>query len=357
MTNTKRPTLRSIAAEAGVSVTTVSRVLSGKGQEFRIGTDTERRVLTVARRQNFSPNLMARGLRLKATRTIGLVVPGIANPFFARIACSVTDGARRRGYSVLLCDSQDNTDTEIEEVRILKDRHVEGLIICPVGISDHHLKGLESEHFPTVVVDRYFPALSLPAVGCDNVAAAQRGVDYLIECGHRCIACLQGLNGTLPNDQRLEGYRKALQDHGIEFDPLLVLGSGFTQESGYTATRRLIDSHSGVTAIFAASNQSALGALRAVSEAALRVPDDISLVSFDDIDGTEFMSTPVTAIAQPVGEMGRFAAEILFHQITSRSGWKESPTLLAAELIVRKSVRTIGRVENLRLETGVKHTK
>ena len=341
MTRSKRATLHTIADEAGVSVSTVSRVLNGKGGEYRIASDTERRVRKVANRLNFSPNLTARGLRLKVTHTIGLVVPDIANPFFARIARHVTDGARRRGYSVLLCDSRDSTDAEIEEVRILRDRNAEGLILCPVGISGDHLESLEKARFPMVLVDRYFPAFDLPAVACDNISAAQRGTEYLIESGHRRIAFLQGLGGTLPNDQRLLGYRNALNAHRITFDASLVVGSGYTQQSGHDATRRLLDQRSGVTAIFAASNQSVLGALRAIKEAKLHVPDDISLICFDDIEDADFMSTPITAIAQPVSAMGETATDLLFSQISTQSIKKGPPTLLAAELIIRNSVRPI----------------
>lgn len=337
----QRATLRSIAEELGISVTTVSRVLNGKGQEFRIASTTEKSVMEAANRLSFSPNLMARGLRLKATQIIGLVVPDIGNPFFSRIARCITEVAQTRGFSVLLCDSRDRTDTEADELEVLKARSVEGLVICPVGVSHKHLESLQNLPIPVVMLDRFLPQLNLPAVGCDNIAAARMAVEHLLECGHRGIAYLQGLAGTLPNQDRIEGYRRALESHGLTFDKTLVLGTGFSQESGFEATRLLLAEQPQVTGIFAASNQCALGALRAVAEAGKSVPQDISIVTFDDIDNVEFMSTPVTAVSQPVEAMGRAAAEILFDEISSNARRRGPPVVFSAELIVRDSVRRI----------------
>lgn len=337
----QRATLRSIADELGISVTTVSRVLNGKSQEFRIASATEKNVLEAADRLAFSPNLLARGLRLKATQIIGLLVPDIGNPFFSRIARCITEVAQSRGFSVLLCDSRDQTETEIDELEVLKARSVEGLVICPVGISHEHLENLANTPTPVVMLDRFLPQLNLPAVGCDNVAASRMAVEHLIENGHRGIAYLQGLVGTLPNQDRIEGYRQALVGHGLPFDENLVSGTGFSRESGYEATRHLLAERPQVTGIFAASNQCALGALRAVAEAGKSVPHDISIVTFDDIDNVEFMSTPITAVAQPVEAMGRAAVEILFDQISSQSKGEGPPVVFSAELIVRDSVRRI----------------
>jgi LacI family transcriptional regulator len=284
---------------------------------------------------------MARGLRLKATQIIGLVVPDIGNPFFSRIARCITEVAQTRGFSVLLCDSRDRTDTEADELEVLKARSVEGLVICPVGVSHKHLESLQNLPIPVVMLDRFLPQLNLPAVGCDNIAAARMAVEHLLECGHRGIAYLQGLAGTLPNQDRIEGYRRALESHGLTFDKTLVLGTGFSQESGFEATRLLLAEQPQVTGIFAASNQCALGALRAVAEAGKSVPQDISIVTFDDIDNVEFMSTPVTAVSQPVEAMGRAAAEILFDEISSNARRRGPPVVFSAELIVRDSVRRI----------------
>lgn len=338
----QRATLRSIADELGISVTTVSRALNGKSQQYRIAAETEKNVLEAANRLDFSPNLLARGLRLKATQIVGLLVPDIANPFFSRIARSVTEAAQAQGYSVLLCDSRDQTDIETDELEVLRARSVEGLVICPVGTSHGHLESLRRSNLPAVMLDRILPDLEMPAVSCDNVAAARIGVDHLLQNGHRHVAYLQGLLGTSPNQDRIEGYRQSLKAHKIPYDERLVLGTGFSQTSGYEATRQLLSALPKVTAIFSASNQCALGALRAIAEAGKRVPDDISIVTFDDIANVEFMSTPITSVAQPVEEMGRVAADLLFEQITTRTRPQKPPVLFPAELIVRNSVRKLG---------------
>ena len=213
----------------------------------------------MAEQIGFSPNRFARGLRLSKTATIGLIVPDIANPFFGAIAHQIAVGTHKRGYSILLCDSQEDVAIERQSLDLLRNWQVEGVVVCPVGQTADHLAEVIAAGLPLVFVDRYFPDLQAPYVGCDNAAGARAAVEHLLAKGHRHIACLQGLCGTTPNDQRLSGYREAQAAHQIPFDASLIVGDSFTEECGYRETRRLLTARSDVTALLCFCNLSAGG--------------------------------------------------------------------------------------------------
>lgn len=335
-------TLHRIAQLAGVSVTTVSRVLSDQARRYRISPKTEAAVREQARACNFVPNQLARGLRLKKTLTIGLVIPDIANPFFSAIARQVALGARRHGYSVILCDSQDSVELERQSIDLLRSRHVEGMAICPVGMEAGHLAELGRGGLPLVLVDRYFPEEPLPYVACDHYAGAREATELLLDHGHRRIACLQGLRGTAPNELRLQGHREALGARGIAVDEGLIAGDSFSEQSGYIETKLLLRAGRPFTAILALSNLIALGALRALAEEKRRIPEDISIIAYDEQPYSAYLATPMTTVAQPCAEMGDVAVKLLFDQILAPHREPVGGVLLPTSLIVRKSVRGIG---------------
>ncbi|NLF07918.1 MAG: LacI family transcriptional regulator [Pirellulaceae bacterium] len=346
----KRPptiTLKRIADQLGISVTTVSRALGGQARRYRISRETEQSVKNLARSLDFSPNQLARGLRLKKTSTIGLVIPDVSNPFFATIVRQIALGARNRGYSLIICDSQDSEKQEIESLGLLRGRGVEGIVLCPVGLSAGHLAKFEEGDLPLVLVDRYFPGLRLPYVASDNFGGAGRATTYLLDKGHRRIACLQGLQGTSPNEDRLRGYRAALSDHGIPADDGLIAGDSFGEQGGYVTTKLLLKTAPDFTAIFAFSNLISLGAIRALSEEGLRVPEDVSIVSFDDQPYAAYLAAPMTTVAQPTQEMGEIAVRLLFDRIRAPRHVVQGGVLLPTNLMERSSVRDLA-IEELR---------
>lgn len=336
-----RPTLKAIAKQLGISVTTVSRALNGKAEAYGISKKTEAAVLRAAKEMHFSPDPLARGLRLNRTLSIGLLIPDISNPYFAEIARNVEMAARREGYSVILCDSQESTQLEIESLTLLRDRKVDGLVIAPVGQSAAHLEELQDGSLPLVVIDRYFPNLKLPYVVSDNYRGAMEATGHLIDRGHRTIACVQGLAGTSPNRERVRGYRTALKDHGIEPDDSLVAGSSFGQENGYVHTKLLLGKKKGITAILALSNLITLGVLRALAEEGLSVPGDISVICFDDQPYCAYLNAPMTTVDQDNERMGQIAVRLLFEQIQSRGRFSGEGIVLPTRLIERASVRQI----------------
>lgn len=337
-----RTTLKQIAEELGISSSTVSRVLNGQARRHRINTDTEAAVRKLAAKLNFSPNQLARSLRLSKTNTIGLVVPDISNPFFASIARSVENEARRQGYSVVLCDTEDRTELKIEVLGLLEGRKVEGLVLVPVGQECAHLKRYERNGLPVVVVDRWFRELKLPCVASDDYRGALEAVGLLLENGHRTIACIQGLPGTAPNEERVRGYRDALREHGVKVDASLIVGDDFQEQNGYVQTMRLLAERSDVTALWCLNNLISLGALRALNEAGRRVPEDVSVVSFDDPPYAPYLATPMTTVAQQHAEMGREAFRLLFERIGSGQRVKPERVILPTRLVERKSVRPCG---------------
>jgi LacI family transcriptional regulator len=341
-----QPTLQCIAERSGVSVTTISRVLSGQADRYRISKGTEEAVRKIAKEVNFVPNQLARSLRLKKTLKIGLVIPDVSNPFFAGIARQVTLGARKHEYSVVLCDSQDSTELEVRLLALLQSQHVEGVVLCPVGQTGKHLEQFAGGRLPIVLVDRFFPDVELPYVSSDNASGAREATEFLLNNGHRRIACLQGLPHTSPNDCRLRGYKEALARLNVPVDENLIVGDSFTEQSGYIETKLLLRNQPEVTAILALSNVNALGAIRALAEEHKKIPEDISLVSFDDPPYAAYLATPLTCIAQSSTEIGDVASKLLFDQIQSTRSAPKGGILLPTSLVVRKSVKQLQPVFN-----------
>jgi LacI family transcriptional regulator len=331
-------TLEQVAAAAGVSPSTASRALSGKARECRISPKTEQAILLAARGLGFQASHVARSLRSRRSGLIGLLVPDASNPFFAAIARKSTVFAERHGLATLLADSHDSMEHEQKLLAHLLSRQVEGLIICSIGGCSSHLKALERKGANVVVVDRRVANVQLPAVTSDNERGALVATSAVIEKGHREIGCLQGRPGTSSNDERLQGFTSALLAHKIEPDPALVRGDDFSESSGYRSTCELLEMHPGLTAMFALSNQNALGALRAFAERKLRVPDDISLVMFDDAPFAEYLASPLSVVRQDVEAMGHRAAELLIEQIRTGSRPAELLHRIPVQFVERASI-------------------
>ena len=341
MTRKQQATLKCIGDKLNVSVSTVSRVLSGQGKRYRISKKTEAAVLAEAKRLDFSPNQLARGLRLKRTHTLGLVIPDISNPFFASLARYVELEARKSGYAVFLCDSEERTDIEVASVKLMQSHKVDGIITSPVGQSSEHLSALCQAGLPIVIVDRYFPQMNLPFVTSDNFDGALQGVSHLIENGHKNIACIQGLPTSAPNIDRVNGYKAALSEHHVKLQDNLIIGDDFGKRNGYISTKLLLKRAPRPTALFSVGNLITLGALQAIAEEGLKVPDDISLVSFDEQPYFAFLSTPMTTIAQQVETMGQIAVSLLLGQIDATGTPECAGIRLPTQLIKRESVKRI----------------
>jgi len=347
MAQSNAETIQSVADKVGVSTTTVSRVLNGKAETYRISKRTEERVLQAATDMGYIPNQVARGLRNQRTNTIGLIIPDISNPFFSTIARNIEINARKAGCSTILSDSQEDTQLEKESLRLLQGRKVDGLIICPVGEVSAHIEPVLHKNIPLVIIDRYFPELDCTYVISDNYKGAYDAVSYLIENNHRTIACIQGRARTSVNHERVQGYRDALKKHGLPVDESLIIGESFGKKNGYIGAKILLNRTPRPTAIFSTSNLISLGAMGAILEEGLSIPDDISMISFDDQPYSDYLITPMTTIAQQTDEIGHIAFKLLETQINHDMNQDMKPRIerivLPTKLVIRKSVKTLNK--------------
>ncbi|NWJ51714.1 MAG: LacI family DNA-binding transcriptional regulator [Bacteroidetes bacterium] len=304
--------IRHIADITALSITTVSRVLNGYSKQFRISEATTQRVLEVAKELNYTPNQIAQSLRLKRTNTIGLMVPDIGNPFFANMAKIITAESANRGYSVILTASNDNYKIEKELLSLLISRNVDALIMIPCGKEKKHIEAVSKRGIPILFLDRYLENSTIPFITTDNYEGAYDITRYLISNGHRKIACVQGAPDTVPNNRRVKGFIDAFIANKIRCD-YSITGKDFSIENGYIETKLLLSrqKEERPTAIFALSTMTLLGVLKAINESRLTIPDDISVVSFDNQPFLEYLNPSITCVAQPVEEISKLAIEKL----------------------------------------------
>ncbi len=340
MTN-RQTTIKNIAERAGVSISTVSRVLSGKAKKYRISEHTEKDVIRIAKNLNYAPNQLARALRLRRTNTIGLIIPDISNPFFSSIARFIELESRKAGFSVMICDSEEDSEIERDSIKILGMRKVDGMIICPVGKESKYISAIVKQNVPVVTVDRYFPELDLAYVVSDNYHGSIDAVNHFIENGHQKIAFIQGLTDSSVNKDRLRGYKDALRMNGIPLSDTMVVGDSFGEQSGYIGAKFLLNRSERPTAIFAGGNLISFGAMRAIAEENLSIPDDISIIAFDDQAFSGYLSTPMTTIGQKKEEIGKISIKLLLNQMNLESTTEQTGIMVPTELIVRKSVKKL----------------
>ena len=332
-----RVTIKDIAREAGVSVTTVSRVLNNKAD---VSDKTREKVLKIIDRLNYNPNSIARGLVMNKTYTIGLIVPDISNAFFAEIAKAIEDELREYGYSVIFCNTDNDKDREKESIDLLRSKQVDGLIGAFSHDSKDEVLALGKAGFPIVQIDRLVDDSQIPFVIIDNILSGYEATEYLIKKGHRRIAHITGALDTNTGIRRAEGYRKALQEYGIEIDEELVMEGDFSQESGYLAMKEILERNKDLTAVFAGNDMMALGAYRAIYAAGLKIPEDISIIGHDDFTLASLVSPALTTMQQPIYKIGKVAASLLIDIIKGKKN-KEGLIVVNTSLIERSSVKTI----------------
>jgi LacI family transcriptional regulator len=332
-------TIRDVARLAGVSTMTVSRVVNRSGYT---SPETRRRVELAVAQLGYVPNAVARHLRSKQTNTIALVVSDITNPFFTTIARGVEDVAGPRGFAVMYCNTDESDDEEARYLRLLVERQVDGVLLVPSG-ANAAIRLLRDHKVPLVVLDRRVPGRRIDTVRCDSEAGAYTLARHLITLGHRRLGVLTGRRTISTSADRVAGVRRALHESGLTLDDALVRWGRFNfgdlnlADGHQMAVEVLAATDDPPTALFAANNFIAFGAVRAIHEMGLRIPDDISIVAFDDLP-TEWVSDPfLTVAAQPAYEIGRRAAEMLIDRLTGERTRTGESVLLPFEIIVRRS--------------------
>jgi LacI family transcriptional regulator len=335
----KKTSLADIAKALGVSKTLVSMVLNGKGTENGINEETQKRVWAKAKELDYKPNMMA--LRMGRSNTIGLIVADISNSFYARMCRAVEDAASKAGYHVLFGSSDENASKERGLIQMLRDRQVDGLIISTTLSNNDDLQALEAERFPFVLIDRFAPGQEMPFVVADNYGGSVSVVDHLIHQGIKRIGQLTISPSHLTSiTERTRGYRDALQKHGIPFKKDLVREIPY--DNIHDGIRKqvplLLKAPHNVEGLFVVNNNLAVATLECIQEMGLRIPEDVRVVCFDDIDMFKFCNPPITAVAQPIEAMGEGAVAVLLDKI-EHGGDAHLPdhVYLDTKLIVRQS--------------------
>lgn len=327
-------TIRDVAQLAGVSTATVSHVLNNT----RVVSEAARdRVLAAMEQLSYQPNAVARSLRVSATLTIGLIVPDVEIPFFARVAHCIEAAANEVGYNVILCNSGWSLEQELRYLDNLRARRVDGLICISLSMTGEHVAPLLKRHTPVVWFEQTRLGGPFDAVVIDNFKGAYQATAHLIERGHRRIGCILGLVSAQLTVDRIAGYRQALSDHGLPFDEALLYAGDYTPPTGLAGAHHLLNLPMPPSAIFAYNDMMALGAMQAISERGLHVPAHVALIGFDGIALTEHTCPPLTTVEQPIAEMSRTAISMLLDRINNRAPNKSRIAVAEPRLICRAS--------------------
>lgn len=305
-------TMAEVAKQAGVSTTTVSHVLNGTR---RVNEETTKRVHAAIERTGYRPHSIARGLAGARTQSIGLAISGIANPYLTDVIAAVEKEAAEHGHTLLLADTRDEPVKEQQMVQELVLRRVDGLVLAPSpGAEDHVLPYLAKESLPVVLIDRLLP-LPIDQVGAENERPTSELVAHLAGCGHVRIGFVAGLEHLSTTEERLEGYRNGLRAAALPVDDELIEHGASQHESARAATHRLLSRDSPPTALIAGNNAMTIGVLHALRERGLRVPQDIALIAFDDLEWFDLFEPRLTVIAQPTQEIGATAVRLLLARL------------------------------------------
>ncbi|MGE5459908.1 MAG: LacI family DNA-binding transcriptional regulator [Solirubrobacterales bacterium] len=337
-----------MAKQAGVSVSTAARVLSGRGYA---ADETRRLVLETAKDLGYVPNQIARSLRTRQTKMLGLLIGDVENSFYSVIAKNVESVAKDAGYHVVLCNSDDDPEIEREYLKLLDAMRVDALVVTPTSKNRRPLVGLLEKDLVIVQVDRRVEGLAADAILVDNESGAASAVAYLIEAGHSQIGILTGELEVPTARQRLAGYERALREHGIPIREELVKTGSFHREHAIEDATDLIRARPAPTAIFAANNILAEAALIALAQDGLRVPRDVSVVAFDDVQWMSMVEPSVTAVRQPVADMARSAAELVLRRLREGREGPPSTIVFRTQLVERSSV---GPLRKAKTEKAVK---
>lgn len=329
-----RANISDVARLAGVSVASVSRVLN---QTEIVGEATRAKVLEAVRSLDFSIDQRARGLSRRRSATLGVVVADVSNPFTGQVLKAIDAAARRAGYGLLLGDSGEDVERERSTLAAMLAQRIEGVIYLPVTMNGDAVRPLISQGVPVVCLDRYIEDIEIDAVVVDNALAGAMAADFFIEAEHVRLGTITAGVTTVGRD-RTKGFVEAAARRGIDVAAASIVEGDLTLECGRERTLEILSQPGGPTALFVQNHPMALGALLAVRELGLRVPQDLSVIAFDDPAWAQLLEPALTTIRQPTDELGNAAAEMLLERVTHHHILGARMRVVRPELVVRKSV-------------------
>ncbi|MBN2390601.1 MAG: LacI family DNA-binding transcriptional regulator [Anaerolineae bacterium] len=328
-----RPTIRTVAAKAGVSIATVSRFLNGNAH---INAETEAKVRAAIADLGYVPNASARGLATKTTGTIALIFPKLSGPFFSELIRGAETEASATGYHLLIYGIAGSTTSDEDQTLGLLTTKVDGLILASRGIHQNCMGDLLHQGIPIVLLGEEPGEITGDSISPDNAGGAMQIVTHLLEHGYRRIAFIQGPEMQTHAQERLRGFCDALDTYGLSCAPELIVPGAFDEQSGYAAMQQVLQQQPRPDAVFAANDQMAIGAMAAVYESGLRIPEDIALAGFDDIEPARYLRPPLTTVHQDIIGQGQLAVRMLL----ARMQGSETPPetrVIPTELVIRRS--------------------
>jgi len=338
----KKTSLADIALSLNVSKTLVSMVLNGRGNENGINIDTQQRVLQKAKELNYQPNMLARGLRIGKTHTVGLIVSDISNEFYSKLIRSVEDALQLFGYNLIVCSSDENVEKELDLIQMLMYKQVDGIIFSTSQSNNAEIQKLQNTGLPFVLVDRYLETIDTHYVVTDNFLGAYHLTKHLLESNFTSIALVSHQPAYLSSlNDRKKGYLHALTEAKIEIRPDLIIEVPFKNRFNCVQEEmaKLFSLNKKPDAVFTLNNSLAIACLDFCRNRNIQIPKDMALASFDEIDLFRFMHPPLTAVAQPIKEIGSKAVEILMKEISSNEHIDFQHIKLQPTLIVRESTK------------------
>jgi LacI family transcriptional regulator len=331
-------TIRDVARRAGVAPITVSRVINNSGY---VSERTRQRVEKAIAELKYVPNALAQGLRFNKTNVIALVLSDVTNPFWTTVARGTEDASSEENYSVILCNTDEDVAKQDKYVQLLLRRQVDGFLLVPASDTIDTIRFIQHQRVSLVILDRQLSGVSADIVRGDSEGGAYELTRYLTELGHRRIAILSGPETTSTSTQRVAGYKRALKDAHLKVDSELISFGKFCQDSGYERTMKLLALSRRPTALFAGNNFIAIGIMKALYESGLRIPEDMSVVGFDDLPPGLLVQPFLTVAAQPAYEMGYRATKLLLERIANSGEPSHQEIVLPTQLVIRQSCRSI----------------
>lgn len=331
------PTITDVARLAGVSTSTVSRALSNK---VFVEDETKTKVLNAVKELNYKPNFFAKGLKEGNTNAIGLLLPDLENLYYPKITKSLEKYAMEKGYHIILCNTNESKSREITDLEMLKNRHVDGIIVIPSSDDIDHILNLKEDNIPFIFVNRYFPD-DVNCINNDNRYGAYSMIKYLIENGHKRISCVLRSFSLQIYKERYEGCIEAFKEFGIKDYEKYMIYDVTSINDVYERTKEILSKPNRPTAFFSSTDMLSIGIYSGISDSNLKIPCDVSVVGYDNIYISQHMIPPLTTFAVPVDEIAKVTIQNLLKQIKQKKPIRSQKKVLKGSIVIRKSVKSL----------------